>query len=99
MFTTVAKLVLSSIYPSPGYKKVFYKGFALYFYIAIKILIIEFFLYIFFVCFNFSKTRFTGVDPGFLESGFIRIKWLGFTLLLLSNFSQISHENEIIWSH
>ena len=77
MFTTVAKLVLSSMYSSPGYKKVFYKGNALYLYIAIKVLIIEFFLNIFFVCFNFSKTHFTGVDPGFLESGFIRKKVVG----------------------
>ena len=26
-------------------------------------------------------------------------KGVGFALLILSNFSQISHENEIIWSH
>ena len=34
-----------------------------------------------------------GADPGFLERGFMYIK------LILSHFSQISHENEIIWSH
>ena len=39
-----------------------------------------------------------GVDPGFLERGFIYIKVWGFALLILSPFSQISHENEITWS-
>ena len=37
-------------------------------------------------------------EPGFLERGFICIKVWGFALLNLSHFSDISHENEIIWS-
>ena len=42
----------------------------------------------------------TGVDPRPLERGFLCIKvHRGFALLILSYFSQISHENEIIWSH
>ena len=40
-----------------------------------------------------------GADPGFLEMGFKCIKGWGFALLILSHFSSISHENEIIWSH
>ena len=40
-----------------------------------------------------------GADPGFLERVVICIKGWVFTLLILSNFSLISHENEIIWSH
>ena len=31
--------------------------------------------------------------------GFHMYKYRGFALLILSHFSQISHENEIIWSH
>ena len=38
-------------------------------------------------------------DPGFLERGFIYIKVWGFALLILSHFSQIFNENEIILSH
>ena len=38
-------------------------------------------------------------NPGFLERGFVCIKVWGFTLLILSHFSEISHENEINWSH
>ena len=34
----------------------------------------------------------SGADPGFLERGFICIKVLGFALLILSHFSEISHE-------
>ena len=41
----------------------------------------------------------SGADPRFLQRGFIFIKMWGFTLLILSNFYYISHENEIIWSH
>ena len=41
----------------------------------------------------------TTVDPGFIERGFIYIKVWGFALLILSHFSEISFENEIIWSH
>ena len=41
----------------------------------------------------------SGADPGFLERGFICLKVWEFALLILSNFSKISHENEIIWSH
>ena len=41
-----------------------------------------------------SMSSSTGVDPGFLERGFIYIP-----LLILSHFSLITHENEIIWSH
>ena len=41
----------------------------------------------------------SGADPGFLEMGAICIKVWGFALLILSHFSQISHENEFIWSH
>ena len=41
----------------------------------------------------------TGADPGFLERGFLCIKVWGFALLILSHLAQISHENEIIWSH
>ena len=42
-----------------------------------------------------------GQDPGFLERGFRFIgrggvRWGGFCF---AHFSQISHENEIIWSH
>ena len=41
------------------------------------------------------KKKITGADPGFLERGFIFIKrW--FVLLILSHFSSISYENEII---
>ena len=36
---------------------------------------------------------------GFLERRSICIMLWGFTLLILSHFSEISHENEIIWSH
>ena len=39
-----------------------------------------------------------GAGPGFLERGFVYIKVWGFALLILSHYSQISHENEIIWS-
>ena len=42
---------------------------------------------------------YTGADPGFLEMGFICIKVYGLAMLILSHFSSISHENEIIWSH
>ena len=38
-------------------------------------------------------------DPQFLEREFLCINVWGFPLLILSHFSQISHENEIIWSH
>ena len=41
----------------------------------------------------------TGADPGFLERVFVCINVWGFALLILSHFSKISHENEIIWSH
>ena len=42
----------------------------------------------------------SGVDPGFLERGYIYIKVWVFSLMILSLFfSEISHENEIIWSH
>ena len=34
-----------------------------------------------------------GADPGFLERGG------GGVLLILTHFSKVSHENEIIWSH
>ena len=37
----------------------------------------------------------SGADPGFLEKGFI-YKGVGFALLILSQFSIMSHENEII---
>ena len=40
---------------------------------------------------------FSGADSGFLERGFICIKVWGFALLILSNFSSIPQENEIIW--
>ena len=36
--------------------------------------------------------------PEFLERGFI-YTGVGFALLILPHVSQISHENEIIWSH
>ena len=44
-------------------------------------------------------TILSGANPVFLERGFIYIKVSGFALLILSHFSQISYENEIIWSH
>ena len=37
-------------------------------------------------------------DPGFLERGCLCIKVRGFALLILSHFSYISFESEIIWS-
>ena len=43
--------------------------------------------------------RQSGADAGFLERGFICIKVWGFDVLVLSHFSSIFHENEIIWSH
>ena len=48
---------------------------------------------------NLGKMGQQGADSGFLKRGFICIKVLGFALLILSHFSLISHENEIIWSH
>ena len=47
---------------------------------------------------NHRLVAYTGADPRFLERGFISITVLGFALLILSHFSLISHENEIIWS-
>ena len=44
-------------------------------------------------------TYLSGADQGFLERGFICIKVWGVVLLILSHFSLISHETEIIWSH
>ena len=41
----------------------------------------------------------SGADPEFLERGFLCIKVWVFALLIYLIFSQISHENEIIWSH
>ena len=38
-----------------------------------------------------------GTDPGFLERGFVCVKVWGFALLISSHFSQIFHENELIW--
>ena len=58
-----------------------------------------------FLCTENRKTQklnySSGVDAGFLEMGFIYtcIKVWGFALLILSHFSQISYENDIIWSH
>ena len=46
-----------------------------------------------------SDRDISGVDPGFLERGFVLIKVWGLPLLILSHFSKIFHENEIIWSH
>ena len=43
--------------------------------------------------------RLSGADSGFLERGFICIMVWWFAVLILSHFSYISHENEIIWSH
>ena len=40
----------------------------------------------------------SGVDPGFLEMGFL-CKKCGGPFADFISFSQISHENEIIWSH
>ena len=37
----------------------------------------------------------SGADPRFLERRFVGITVLGFTLLILSHFSKISHGNEI----
>ena len=48
---------------------------------------------------NITENIYTEADPGFLERGLICIKVWGFALLILSHFSKISHENEIIWSH
>ena len=48
------------------------------------------------VCINCILFR---ADPGFLERGFICLKEWGFVLLIVSHFSEMSHENEIIWSH
>ena len=51
------------------------------------------------------RTLLAGADPGFLERGFICIDACvcggggDLAMLILSNFSYISHENEIIWSH
>ena len=42
--------------------------------------------------------RSSKADPKFLERWFICIKGWGFALLILSHFSEISHENEIILS-
>ena len=42
---------------------------------------------------------YSGADPGFLERGFVFIKVWGVCFADLSQFSQMSHDNEIIWSH
>ena len=42
--------------------------------------------------------KWSGADPGFQERG-VRITVWGFTLLIISDFSKISHAIEIIWSH
>ena len=47
------------------------------------------------------ETLTSGADPGFQERRvhMYTCKGPGFALLVLSHFSYISHENEIIWSH
>ena len=40
-----------------------------------------------------------GADPGFLERELLGIKVLGVRFADLTNFSYISHEDEMIWSH
>ena len=56
---------------------------------------------IFFLFLNSYNPRscFHGADPEFRKSGFLCLKVRGFALLILSQFSQISHDNDIIWSH
>ena len=52
-----------------------------------------------FIFANLGMLKYPGADPEFLQWGFICIKVWGFALLILSHFSSISYENEIIWSH
>ena len=45
---------------------------------------------------RFLRIKGSGADSG---KRVLCIKVWGFALLILSHFSQISYENEIIWSH
>ena len=49
------------------------------------------------LCFSTTAQFKTEADTRFLERGFIYIKVWGFALLILSHFSQISHENDRIF--
>ena len=53
--------------------------------------------HIFLICSLKKKVYYSGADSGFLERGLIYINVCdGFTVLISSHFSLISHENEII---